>query len=252
MSKVFLVGAGPGDPDLLTLKAHRLLRQADVVLHDDLVSPEILEIARRDAVIINVGKRCGRKHVTQGQIHFLMIWFASCGQTVVRLKGGDPLIFGRAAEEMEALAAANVEYEIVPGITTVLAAAAAERIALTDRRTCSTVILATGHHSTGKEEPDWRDLARADATLAIYMPGSDYARLTQELIASGLAGETPCMVISRVAARDQRIYRSTLSQIALFPPLPAPSLFLIGKAVAGEKALEPVSVVHAGRAHLFA
>jgi uroporphyrin-III C-methyltransferase len=241
MSKVFLVGAGPGDPELLTLKAHRLLRQADVVLHDDLVSHEVLEIARADAVIINVGKRCGSKHVTQGQIHVLMIWFASCGQTVVRLKGGDPLLFGRAAEEMEALTAAQVEYEIVPGITTALAAAAAERIALTDRRICSTVIFTTGHHSAGKEKPGWRGIARSDTTLAIYMPGSDYARLTQELIAAGLSRETPCMVISRVASRDQRAYRSTLSQIAEFPPLPAPSLFLVGKTVACEKTVGPAS-----------
>jgi uroporphyrin-III C-methyltransferase len=247
MSKVFLVGAGPGDPELLTLKAHRLLRQADVVLHDDLVSHAILELARTDAVIINVGKRCGSKHVTQGQIHVLMISFASCGQTVVRLKGGDPLLFGRAAEEMEALAAAHVEYEIVPGITTALAAAAAARIALTDRRTSSTVIFTTAHHGTGKEAPDWSDVARPDATLAIYMPGSDYGRLMRELIAAGLASETPCMVMSRVASRDQRVYRSTLSQLAELPPLPAPSIFLVGKSVASEKLIASVSVAASRR-----
>src|SRR5882724_3184976 len=108
MSNVFLIGAVPGDPELLTLKAHRLLRHADVVLHDDMVSREILEITREDAVVINVDKRCGTKLVTQGQIHVLMLLFASTGQTVVRLKSGDPLLFGRAAEEMEALAADGV------------------------------------------------------------------------------------------------------------------------------------------------
>ncbi len=240
MSKVFLVGAGPGDPELLTVKAYRLLRQADVILHDDLVAHEILKIARADAVVINVGKRCGSKHVTQGQIHVLMIWFAASGQTVVRLKSGDPLLFGRAAEEMQALAAARVEYEIVPGITAALAAAASEHIALTDRRTCSSVVFTTGHHCAGKEKPDWRRTARPDARLAIYMPGSDYARLTQELIAAGLASDTPCMVISHVAAKDQQVYRSTLSQIAEFPALPAPSLFLIGKTVAKSTTLHAI------------
>ncbi len=234
MSNVFLVGAGPGDPELLTVKAHRLLRQADVVLHDDLVSRDILEIVRADAVIINVGKRCGNKLVTQGQIHALMILFASTGQTVVRLKSGDPLLFGRAAEEMEEMAAAHVDYEIVPGITAALAAAATARIPLTDRKTCSSLIFTTGHHCAGQQKQDWSRIAHSDATLAIYMPGSDYARLTHELIMAGLASDTPCMVISCVAAKDQQVYRSTLIQIAEFPALPAPSLFLIGKTVANE------------------
>jgi uroporphyrin-III C-methyltransferase len=234
MSKVFLVGAGPGDPDLLTLRAYHLLRGADVILHDDLVSREILELARADALIINVGKRCGSKRVTQGQIHALMILCAASGQTTVRLKSGDPLLFGRAAEEMEALAAARVDYEVVPGITALVAAAAAERISLTDRRSCSHVVFASGHHCAGKEKPDWRGIVRPDTTLGIYMPGNEYGSLTEKLTAAGLTEETPCMVISRIASRDQRVYRSTLKQIANLPPLPAPALFLVGSAVRAE------------------
>src|SRR5215472_12046844 len=141
MSKVFLVGAGPGDPQLLTVKAYRLLERADVVLHDDLVSSEILELVCPEAVVMNGGKRL----VTQKLIHALLIWFAASAETVVRLKGGDPLLFGRAAEEMEALAGAGVDYEVVPGVTAAVAAAAAAGISLTDRRSCSHVVFTTAH-----------------------------------------------------------------------------------------------------------
>ena len=232
MSKVYLVGAGPGDPELLTVRAHKLLRTADVILHDDLVSQEILRLAKSDALLISVGKRCGKKRVSQEQIHALMIAFASRGKRTVRLKSGDPLLFGRANEEMEALESAHVAFEVVPGVTAALAAAATARISLTDRRCASSVVITTGHHSAGKGRPDWRGLARPDATLAIYMPGSDYASLKSELMAAGLSANTPCLVLSRIASPEQRSHATRLGKLSEQKILPAPTLVLVGR-VAG-------------------
>jgi len=229
---VYLVGAGPGDPELLTVKAHELLRSADVILHDELVSEEILQLARPDAALINVGKRHGEKRVTQEQIHTLLLHFGSQKLTVVRLKGGDPLIFGRAAEEMQALETAGIDFEIVPGVTAALAAAAAAQVSLTDRRTASTVVFTTSHHCAGKENTDWLKMARHDATFAIYMPGSDYESLAQELDAAGFSGETPCLIVSGAATNAQQARRTTLSHLAALSPLPAPSLVLVGEALA--------------------
>jgi uroporphyrin-III C-methyltransferase len=233
MSKIFLVGAGPGDPELLTVKAYRLLQQADVVLHDGLVSPEVLELAPKDAVVINVGKRCGNRRVSQEDIHALMVAFASPEQTIVRLKSGDPMLFGRAAEEMEALEEAQVDYEVVPGVTAALAAAAQAGISLTDRRFCSHVIFTTGHTCAGKEKPDWRGMVRSDTTVAIYMPGSDYQALARSLTSAGLAAETPCVLISQIGSSSQQVHRSSLNRVAELPPLSAPALFLAGNAVGG-------------------
>jgi len=150
--KVFLVGAGPGDPELLTVKALRLLRGAEVVLHDDLVTSEILRLISPTAQVQNVGKRCGTKTIRQEEINFLLVTLAAAGRQVVRLKSGDPLIFGRAGEEIEALRRANVEYEIVPGVTSALGAAAAAGIPLTHRRASSTLVLTTGNHASGFEK----------------------------------------------------------------------------------------------------
>ena len=241
MSKVFLVGAGPGDPQLLTVKAYRLLQQADVVLHDDLVSPEVLQLVRAEAVVINVGKRCGNRRVTQEQIHALLIWFAASAEIVVRLKGGDPLLFGRAAEEMEALAGARVDYEVVPGVTAAVAAAAAAGVSLTDRRRCSHVVFTTAHQCAGKEEPEWRGLARDDTTMAVYMPGRDYGTLAHDMKSAGFSGETPCLLISRIGAKDQRIHRSTLNHLAECLPLPAPTLLLVGKTLMPIQTKIPIS-----------
>src|SRR5271163_3316263 len=151
-SKVYLVGAGPGDPDLLTVKALRLLRTADVVLHDDLVTPEILKLVSSTAEVQNVGKRCGSKTIRQEEINFLMVTLAASGRQVVRLKSGDPLIFGRAGEEMEALRRAGIEYEIVPGVTSALGAAAAAGIPLTHRQISSTIVLTAGHQASAKDD----------------------------------------------------------------------------------------------------
>ncbi|HZQ92473.1 MAG TPA: uroporphyrinogen-III C-methyltransferase [Terriglobales bacterium] len=229
--KVYLVGAGPGDPELLTRKAHRLLGEASVVLHDDLVSGEILALARPEALLVNVGKPHGEKRTTQSQINALLVFFATGGSDVLRLKGGDPLVFGRAGEEMDALDAAGVEYEIVPGVTAAFAAAASVRRSLTDRRAAATLIVTTANRCAG-EATDWHGLARSDATLAIYMPGRDYGRVADELIAAGLERGTPCIIVSRAATREQQTATQTLAELGKVDPLPTPALLLVGKALA--------------------
>src|ERR1700693_4158066 len=179
--KVYLVGAGPGDPELLTLKAMRLLRTADVVLHDDLVTPEILKLVSPAAEVQNVGKRCGSKTIRQEEINFLMVARAASGLQVVRLKSGDPLIFGRAGEEIEALRRSNIEYEIVPGVTSALGAAAAAGIPLTHRQISSTLALTTGHHAPTNSDAEWSTVKAAESTLVIYMPGHDYVETAKRL-----------------------------------------------------------------------
>src|ERR1700722_10483115 len=157
--KVYLVGAGPGDPEFLTVKARALLDRADVVLHDDLVSPEIISLILPQTEIVNVGKRCGLKKITQNEINGQMIALAKRGLQVVRLKSGDPAIFGRLAEETDALEAARIPFEVVPGITAGISAAASLRVSLTDRRSSSRVVIVTGHPATDKEKQDkieWR------------------------------------------------------------------------------------------------
>src|ERR1700757_3977024 len=184
--KVFLVGAGPGDPELLTVKALRLLEMADAVLYDELVSPEILKLVPLAAQLHNVGKRCGTKKIQQEEINFLMIALADSGLNVVRLKSGDPMIFGRAGEEIEALRKANVEYEIVPGVTSALGAAASAEITLKHRRGSSAVVFLTGHQASNSEAGDWSKLAGSGATLVIYMPGHNYADIASKLKAAGV------------------------------------------------------------------
>ena len=229
--KVFLVGAGPGDPELLTVKALRLLRTADVVLHDDLVTPEILTLISSTADVRNVGKRCGSKTIRQEEINFLMVTLAASGGQVVRLKSGDPLIFGRAGEEIEALRRANVEYEIVPGVTSAFGAAAAAGIPLTHRRTSSTVVLTTGHRAPENSEADWSGLAGTESTFVVYMPGHDYGEIARELLAAGFAKETPCAIISRATTREQRIHRTTVSELHGAPRLASPTLLVVGEVV---------------------
>lgn len=233
-AQVYLVGAGPGDPDLLTVKAMRLIQSADIILHDDLVPRAILDLAPR-AEIVNVGKRCGAKSITQEQINALMIEHAQAGRTVLRLKAGDPLIFGRAAEEMDALRNAAVDFEVVPGITAALAAAAAIPASLTDRRAASNVIFSTGHHAQSHNESALPALE--DATRVIYMPGRDLRLLAEEWSAEGLPDDFPCVLISRAARRDQEVRRTTLANLGSEPPLRAPSLLLAGWAVASPSSI---------------
>lgn len=234
--KVYLVGAGPGDPELLTLRALKLLRMADAVLHDGLVSREIVALAAPSARIYNVSKRCGERSTRQQEIHFLMIALASDGLKVVRLKGGDPLIFGRAGEEVDALVRAGVPYEIVPGITSALGAAAAAGIPLTDRRTSSALILLAGHKVDKNCAVDWKPLAIADATLVIYMPGDDYQAISRKLIESGFAEAMPCAIVSRATTPFQQVYRTTVSRLAKAASFPAPSLLILGETTgAGQR-----------------
>ena len=173
--KVYLVGAGPGDPELLTVKALRLLQTADAVLHDDLVAPEILKLIPATAQVHNVGKRCGKKKILQEEINFLMVALADSGLRVVRLKSGDPLIFGRAGEEIESLRRANIPFrDCCPASRSALGAAAAAQIPLTHRRASSALVFLTAHQAAGSEAANWSKLAGSGATLVIYMPGQNY------------------------------------------------------------------------------
>lgn len=230
--KVYLVGAGPGSPELLTLKAVRLLRTADAVLHDDLVSPEILQLISSTANVQNVGKRCGVKAIRQEEINFLMVTLASAGLQVVRLKSGDPMIFGRGGEEIEALRRAEVPYEIVPGITSAVGAAASAEIPLTDRRAASAVVFVTAHQAAHSNHGDWNRVANSGATLVIYMPGKNYGAIARNLISAGLSSTMPCAVISRATTAEEQVHRTILRDLKEAPSLPAPTLLIIGKVVA--------------------
>lgn len=228
--KVYLVGAGPGDPELLTLKALNLLRRADAVLHDDLVSPQILSLAPPTVPRYDVGKRCGQKSTRQEAIHFLMIELARQGLQVVRLKGGDPMIFGRAGEEIRALRAAGIEFEVVPGVTSALAAAAAAEISLTMRETASSLLIMTGHFANAEERPlpDLRSLLASGTTIALYMPGSDARITVQKLVAAGLTRQTPCALISRASTAAQQITLTTLKELEQVKMQEKPSILIIG------------------------
>jgi uroporphyrin-III C-methyltransferase len=230
---VYLAGAGPGDPGLLTLRVLRLLETADVILPDDLVSEEILSLAHSGAEITPVGKRCGQPRITQAEIHVLMLEAAKAGKSVLRLKSGDPLIFGRAGEEIAALREGGVPFEIVPGITTAFAAAARLKTPLTDRSAASKLILATAHHAAGKLEltPKWQGAFPDDATLVIYMPGRKFRALADDLIASGIDAATPCVAISKATASDEQVLTSTLARIEDDDVGPAPVILLIGYAI---------------------
>ena len=229
--RVYLIGAGPGDPELLTLKAARLLASADVVLHDDLVTPAVLAHAER-ALVINVGKRCGHKNVTQEQIDAMMVDYARRGMSVVRLKSGDPLVFGRAGEEMDALRAADLGFEVVPGITAAFAAAAAIQRPLTDRRGGSSIAFSSGHHAAGSPlEP----ASLRGATRVVYMPGRNLSDVAAQLRAEGLPPELPCAVVSRAAQSDQQVVHTTLAHLAGVAPGPAPAILLAGEALRDPK-----------------
>jgi uroporphyrin-III C-methyltransferase len=238
--KVYLVGAGPGDPELLTVKASRLISEAEVVLHDDLVPAGIVALAGRETEVVNVGKRCGAKRVTQDEINARLIESARRGLTVVRLKSGDPGIFGRLAEEMEALRTAGVPYEVVPGITAGIAAAASLGVSLTDRSKSARVVIVTGHKAYAAQKQqkiDWKSLAREDATLIVYMPGRNFSGLRGELLEAGLPGEVPAVIVSRATSPEQCHHYTTVANLHLLPRLESPSVLLLGWALesAGEQ-----------------
>jgi uroporphyrin-III C-methyltransferase len=230
-AKVYLVGAGPGDPDLLTVRAVRTLGLADVVLHDALVSAEVLTQISPRAQIINVGKRCGRKSITQDEINELLLQFSLSGQVVVRLKSGDPLIFGRAGEELDALRRAGVEVEIVPGVTAALAAAASVQFSLTDRRTADQLLVVSAHRGHGKDDSEWQTLVNSRTTVVVYMPG-EYARVAGDLCSAGLSPSTPCAVVSKVSSPEEQRYQTTLGLLHRAPILPSPSVLIVGDTLA--------------------
>jgi len=231
-AKVYLVGAGPGDPELLTMKACRILGEAQVVLHDDLVNPEILQLAPVSARIQNVGKRCGHPRIAQEEINSLMVTLANQGLTVVRLKGGDPLLYGRAGEEMEALRGAGIEFEVVPGVTAAFGAAAAARIPLTDRRLASKVMFLTNHLRSEENAPLEPNSISQDTTVVIYMPGSEYGDLAAKLCAAGFDAHTCCLIVSAATTERQQIHAGTLEKLASTPGLPAPALLIVGGVAA--------------------
>jgi uroporphyrin-III C-methyltransferase/precorrin-2 dehydrogenase/sirohydrochlorin ferrochelatase len=224
--KVYLVGAGPGDPDLLTVKALRLIQQADLILHDDLVPQAVLSLAWPGAEVVHVGKRCGEKNITQDEINALMVDGARAGRGVVRLKCGDPLLFGRAMEEMAALSQAGVPFEVVPGITAGFAAAAAIGCSLTGRNRASKVLFTTGHHAASHQASSLPEIE--DATRVVYMPGRDLSLLAKEWLDQGLPPELPCAVVSRAAQPGQQVLYTPLAALGDAPPTAAPSLLIAG------------------------
>ncbi|MDE3200197.1 MAG: uroporphyrinogen-III C-methyltransferase [Acidobacteriota bacterium] len=227
--KVYLVGAGPGDPDLLTVKAVRLIQSAHVILHDDLVTDAILALAFPSAEIENVGKRCGKKNITQDEINTLMIDHARSGRSVVRLKSGDPLIFGRAAEEMAALDEAGIPHEVVPGITAAFAAAASLGCSLTSRHAASNLTFSSGHHAQSHNNAPVPE--KEDATRVVYMPGRDLNLLALEWLNEGLPPEFPCAIVSRAAQPEQFVFHTTLGELQSAPQVAAPSLLIAGWAL---------------------
>jgi uroporphyrin-III C-methyltransferase len=232
--KVYLVGAGPADPELLTVRAHRLISRASVILHDDLVPAAILALAGKQAEVTSVGKRFGAKGATQQEINARMVEAARRGLEVVRLKGGDPGIFGRLAEEIDALEAAGVDFEVVPGVTAALAAAASLGVSLTDRRKAARVVVVTNHEAHaehGAKKTDWRGLIRDDSTLVIYMPGYDFPGLLRELLAAGCAADMPAAIVSRASAPDQRYHFTTVGKLDELPRADSPAVLLIGRSL---------------------
>jgi uroporphyrin-III C-methyltransferase / precorrin-2 dehydrogenase / sirohydrochlorin ferrochelatase len=233
--EVVLVGAGPGDPELLTLKALRALQDADVILHDRLVSPAILDYARRDAALICVGKSAGGASTTQQEINELLIKHAAQGKRVVRLKGGDPFIFGRGGEELAALARARINFSVVPGITAALGIAAYAGIPLTHREHAHSVSFVTGHADKDGKEPDWRALASPAATVVFYMGLARLPHIVQRLLEHGAAADRPAAVVAHGTLPNQRVITATVGTLcaAVAPAaLESPALLVVGDVVA--------------------
>jgi uroporphyrin-III C-methyltransferase / precorrin-2 dehydrogenase / sirohydrochlorin ferrochelatase len=236
---VVLVGAGPGDAGLLTLKGLRALNEADVILHDRLVSRDVLALARRDADCIEVGKEAGAHHTTQDGIHALLLEHARAGKRVVRLKGGDSFVFGRGGEELEFLHAHGIDFEVVPGVTAALACAAYAGIPLTHRDHAQSVRLVTAHCKASLDTLDWHGLATARQTLAVYMGVAGLERICASLIAHGRAASTPAALIENGSRREQRVVLgdlASLPQLARKHAVASPALLIVGEVAAlGER-----------------
>lgn len=235
---IYLVGAGPGDPDLLTLRAARLIEQAEVIVHDGLVDTAILSMARPDAQLISVAKRRARHTLPQEQINALLIREAKNGRDVVRLKGGDPLIFGRGGEEAEDAKSAGVPVEIIPGISAANGAAAATQIALTHRENSSIVSFVAGQ-CKGLSDQDWSGLAGKGRTLVIYMGVKTAPQIAEKLMADGLAPDTPLAVIENAARGNMRVLHGLLAglpSLVISKRVKSPALIVIGDVTARENA----------------
>ncbi len=230
--EVYIVGAGPGDPSLLTLRALQLMQQADVVLHDRLVSAEILALVRREAEVLDAGKRCGEHQLSQSEINEMMITMAREGKRVLRLKGGDPSVFGRMGEELEALAAAGIPYQVVPGITAASGCAAYAGIPLTHRDLSSQCVLVTAHGKNGASEPDWETLARSGQTLVFYMSRFEAESICRKLIDHGLPPETGAALIADGTRATQEVVTATaatLPGVLAGRRMTAPALIIVGE-----------------------
>lgn len=232
---VYLVGAGPGDPELLTLRAHRLMQYADVIVYDRLVSDGVLDLARRDAELIYAGKAPGDHAMSQDAINELLIRLGKQGKQVIRLKGGDPFLFGRGGEEMLAVEAAGLPCHVVPGITAAAGIGAATGIPLTHRGIARSVTYITGHDKDGEAEADWETLARGGQTIVVYMGLSALPRITEQLLGHGLAGATPVTVVENGTTPDQRVLAGTVDDIADLVRggnIDGPALTIIGDVAA--------------------
>ena len=231
---VWLVGAGPGAEDLLTIRAHRILQEADVILYDRLVPESVVAMGRRDAERILVGKQKGCKSVSQDSINKMLIKFAKSGSLVVRLKSGDPMIFGRAGEEIQALRNAGVSYEIVPGVTSALSVAASVEMPLTLRGVASDVVIVTGHDLEGETLPNWTDLALKGTTVAVYMGKTVAAKVSDQLISAGLDKDTPVVAVENASRTNEAIFKGSIADLAEFSKrdeVSGPVLFVIGEVV---------------------
>lgn len=232
--RVYLVGAGPGDPELLTLRAVRLLQKADVLVYDNLVSPGVLEFVAPSAERIYAGKRRNEHTLRQEQINTLIVKLAQEGKQVVRLKGGDPFIFGRGGEEMQALAASGVAFEVVPGVTAASGVSSYAGIPLTHRDYAQTCLFVTGHLKNGTADLDWPSLVRLNQTVVIYMGLGGLPEICRQMIAHGASPDLPIAVVQDGSLPTQRVVTGTLSNMAervAQAALKSPSLTLIGEVV---------------------
>lgn len=230
--EAWLVGAGPGDPALLTVRALQVMHAADVILHDRLVSADVLALARRDAEFISVGKTPGCKRNRQDDINAMLVSLVAAGKRVCRLKGGDPFIFGRGGEEVEALIAAGLPFQVVPGITAAAGCAAYSGIPLTHRDASQSVVLLTAHGKNSVDRLDWRSLARERQTLAVYMAVKRFPQLMNNLVEFGRAPDTPIAIIENGTTADQRVIRGSLGQLTMLAEahnVTAPAMLIIGE-----------------------